>query len=240
MAGYQNVFERIEKKYMLTIEQFEALQNGLDKYMQQDEYGLHTIHNIYYDTANFGLIRASIEKPVYKEKLRLRSYGTPTADSTVFLELKKKFDGVVYKRRIAMTLKEARDYLEQGIRYDEGNQILNEIDWFIQIHQPLPKVFIAYDRIALFGRSNHDLRITFDQNMRWRSTNLDLARGSWGNPIVRTGGVLMEIKIPGSMPVWLSNMLSMYKIFPTSFSKYGECYKTQLVKITSLGGVICA
>lgn len=240
MAGYQNVFERIEKKYMLTIEQFEALRSGLEEYMQQDEYGLHTIHNIYYDTANFGLIRASIEKPVYKEKLRLRSYGTPTADSTVFLELKKKFDGVVYKRRIAMTLKEARDYLSKGIRYDEGNQILNEIDWFIQMNQPLPKVFIAYDRIALFGRSNPDLRITFDQNMRWRSTNLDLARGSWGNPIVRTGGVLMEIKIPGSMPVWLSSLLSVNNIFPTSFSKYGECYKTRLVKITSLGGVICA
>lgn len=238
--AYQNVFKRIEKKYMLSRSQFEDLQTALSRRMVQDEYGLHTINNIYYDTNNFDLIRASLEKPVYKEKFRLRSYGSTTNDSTVFLEIKKKFDKVVYKRRASMTYSEARKYLEQGIHPDKDSQILHEIDWFLQLYRPTVKTFIAYDRIALFNQDDPELRITFDQNMRWRSSMLDLTRKSWGNPILPSDNVLMEIKIPGSMPVWLSQILSEYEAYPTSFSKYGECYKNHINKIQILGGNICA
>ena len=221
MAG--NIFERVEIKYLLTKEQYDALRIKLEPYMQVDEYGLSTISSIYYDTANYDLIRTSMEKPVYKEKLRLRAYGNITEDSTVFLELKKKYDGVVYKRRVSLPIKVASDYLERGIypeKYD--SQILREIDYFLIMNHPETGTLIAYDRMAMFGREDKELRITFDANLRTAFNKKNLLETSVDKPITRKNEYLMEIKVLGNMPLWLTNALTELNIYPHSFSKYAE------------------
>ena len=231
----QTVFKRYEKKYLLTPEQYEQLRKCLQEFMQIDEYGLHTISNIYFDTDTYELIRTSIEKPVYKEKFRLRSYGIPGQNDTVFLELKKKYKGVVYKRRVPMDLQQAMGYLVDKKQAVEKTQILSEIDWFFKMYEPVPKVYIAYDRIAFFGKEDSNLRITFDTNIRWRDYDLDLSKGDYGEPIMEPDRFLMEIKIPGTMPLWLSHLLTKLGIYSNSFSKYGTCYQKNILKQT-IGG----
>ena len=222
-------FERVEKKYFLTPQQYSAFRQSLAPYVRADAYGEYTICNLYYDTDDYRLIRASIEKPVYKEKLRVRSYGVPAADDAVFVELKKKFDGVVYKRRITSTPRAAQMLLH-GVRpTGTQSQIQREIEYFQQFHRSTPKVFIAYDRQAFQGTENSALRITFDRNMRYRLDRLDLMAGDDGAPILQTDDILMEIKIPGACPLWLTHLLTEYGIRSVSFSKYGECYRAHIL-----------
>ncbi|MDD4849463.1 MAG: polyphosphate polymerase domain-containing protein [Gemmiger sp.] len=225
----QTVFRRIEKKYLLTQAQFDALWPVLMRIMQPDEYGRHTICNIYYDTPDYRLIRTSLEKPVYKEKLRLRSYGVPGPASTVFAELKKKYKGVVYKRREGMPLANAAPYLAGGGLPGPHSQILKEIDFFLAFWQPQPKVFLAYDRIALFSPESPSLRVTFDANIRWRTGDVALEKGDAGAPLPLAGSFLMEVKIPDAMPLWMARAFSLLGIHPTSISKYGSCYTTCLL-----------
>lgn len=244
----QTVFKRYEKKYLLSPMQYSFLKKHLDQILQVDTYGLHTICSIYFDTDDYSLIRSSLEKPVYKEKLRLRSYGIPKdTQDTVFLELKKKYKGVVYKRRCSMELCECQRYLHNQLRPANDGQILHEIDWFQHYWHTTPKVFLAYDRIAMFSPDNPDLRITFDQNIRWRNTQLTLSDGDWGYPLLsgdQKDCILMEIKIPNAMPLWLSSLLDEAGIYPTSFSKYGFCYQNYIFpkihQTHSLGGKIYA
>ncbi len=225
----QTTFKRREKKYLLSREQYDRLLPLLQTKMTQDDYGVHTICNVYFDTPQYDLIRTSIEKPVYKEKLRLRSYGVPGADDKVFIELKKKYKGVVYKRRVSVSLKEAADYFKTGKQPETDSHVLSEIDWFQSRYHTTPKIFIAYERCAYFGNEDPNLRVTFDQGIRFRKTNLDLSFGDWGLPLLESRQVLMEIKISGAMPLWMSRMLSEIEIYPVSFSKYGVCYKDYLI-----------
>ena len=221
-------FKRYEQKYLLSAEQYAALKQRLDEYIQPDEYFKSTVCSVYYDTKDFSFIRNSIDGPVYKEKLRLRSYNVPTADSTVFVELKEKFKGLVYKRRIAMTVREAMDYLSGNSSLMDDSQPGREIDWFLHSNSVSPKVFLASDREAYVGTGDRELRITFDRDIRWRGYDLDLTLGSYGESVTKSGQVLMEIKMPESSPMLLARLLSEERIFPTGFSKYGECYKANL------------
>ncbi len=220
----QTCFQRYEKKYLLTQEQYKAVLSGMAPYMKADKYPHYSISNIYYDTECYDLIRASLEKPVYKEKLRMRSYGVPGRYDTVFVELKKKFDGVVYKRRVTMQMQNAARYLH-GLQKGDGSQISREIDYFIQMYRTQPKAFIAYDREAYAAADGGELRITFDTALRARSNDLDLRAGDHGRSLLGDDLYLMEIKIPGTVPLWLARLLSENGIFPTSFSKYGAYYK---------------
>jgi hypothetical protein len=168
---------------------------------------------------------------MYKEKLRLRSYGIPKEDSQVFLEIKKKYDGIVYKRRIAMTLQESKDYIEQRIFPADQGQIFKEIDYLVNNYEGLaPKLYLAYDRRAWAGNEADDLRITFDTGIRSRWTDLHLEHGDYGTKLLDDDKVLMEIKVPGAFPLWMTEMLTDLKIYPTSFSKYGNIYKNRLVQ----------
>ena len=230
----QYSFQRYEKKYFLTPVQQTHLLSQMQPYLKSDDYGNYTICSLYYDTDDWRLVRASMEKPVYKEKLRVRSYGVPKEDGEVFVELKKKYDGIVYKRRIAMEAYRTEPFLyglEPGHRY---GQIGREISWFQKVYQATPKIFIAYDRTAFAGIDDPNLRITFDTNLRWRDTGLDLCLGDHGQPLLDTDQVLMEIKMPGACPLWLSHLLSEEGIFPTSFSKYGTCYRKHLLKASKI------
>jgi len=221
----QQVFKRYEKKYILTQSQEKAFLDAVADRMHMDKYGEHTICNIYFDTDDYDLIRASIEKPVYKEKLRLRSYGTAdTPESEVFVELKKKYKGIVYKRRTRLALAEAEDYLYRGIHPKKDTQIIREIDWFLKMNRVSPKVYLAYDRRAYVGNENKDFRLTLDKNIRCRTDRLKLSEGSEGEKILDDEYTLMEIKIPGAMPVWMSAILSELNIYSNSFSKYGKYY----------------
>ena len=224
MAG--NIFERVEIKYLLNKEQYDALRIKLEPYMQVDEYGLSTISSIYYDTDTYDVIRTSMEKPSYKEKLRLRAYGTIKEDSTVYLELKKKYDGVVYKRRVALPIKVAADYLERGIYpKDNDSQIFREIDYFVKSNKVTTGTLIAYDRTAMFGKEDKELRITFDQNIRTSFDKVDLRTKKEEKPVIKNNEYLMEIKVLGSMPMWLTEALNELKIYPHSFSKYAQAMK---------------
>lgn len=222
----QTVFCRIEKKYLLTAAQLAALWPVLSREgLRTDQYGRHTICNIYYDTPDYALIRTSLEKPVYKEKLRLRSYGVPGPGSTVFAEIKKKYRGVVYKRREALPLATAEAYLAGApLPAGKHSQITREIDSFLSYWQPVPKVFLAYDRVALFSTVDPALRVTFDANIRWRTGNVALGAGDAGAPLPLNGDYLMEVKLPDAMPLWMAHAFSALGIYPASISKYGSCY----------------
>lgn len=220
----QLTFERVEKKYLLTPAQLGALAPMLHRHMQIDQYGRHTICNVYYDTPDYRLIRTSLQKPVYKEKLRLRSYGVPGPGDTVFVELKKKYRGVVYKRRTALELTAAERWLAGDGPAPEG-QIAREIEYFQSLYRTGPAVFLAYDRAAMFGRQDPDLRLTLDENIRWRTDALALSAGDRGSPLSVQGLYLMEVKLPGVMPLWLAHGLAQAGAAPVSFSKYGCCYR---------------
>lgn len=224
--GYQDTFKRVEIKYLLTGQQKQQLLWAMEPYMELDEYGRTTILNIYYDTPDYTLIRRSLDKPVYKEKLRLRSYGVPGSDSTVFIELKKKYQGVVYKRRTGASLQEASGYLNEGHPLMKQSQITREMDYFKGFYRNLaPAMVISYEREAYFCRDGSDLRITFDENVLWREDDLSLQKGAYGSPVLEEGQVLLEIKVASAMPLWLTRKLSELQIFQTSFSKYGSAYQ---------------
>ena len=228
ISEYQCTFKRYEKKYLVTQQQYNALAKVFAARMVPDRFAESTISNIYYDTPDFRLIRRSLDRPAYKEKLRLRTYRTPGADTEAFVEIKKKYDHIVYKRRIAMPYGEAQAYLDGGAA-PEQSQISREIDWFLQFYQGIqPAMCICYDRLALFDKYQPELRVTFDSGIRWRMDDLDLSSGSAGEQLLPHDTCLMEIKIPGTTPLWLARALSENAIFPTHFSKYGAAYQTML------------
>ncbi len=240
MKEIRNTFMRYELKYLVSDEQRARILELADKYIQPDEFGQSTICNIYYDTPDMRLVRRSLEKPVYKEKLRLRSYGRQTPEGKVFVELKKKYDDVVYKRRIAMPLNQAQAYLDGEAACSKENQITQELDYFLQSYPELaPAAYIAYDRQAFFGKDDPDFRVTFDSNILWRDTDLSLRAEAYGNALLKPGMNLMELKIAGAMPLWLAHELSAMGIYKVNFSKYGNAYKAMPSKITE-GGRYCA
>jgi len=229
-TGIQCSFKRYEKKYILTRAQQKLFYKGMKEHMIPDIYGESTNCNIYYDTDDWELIRKSIEKPVYKEKLRVRSYGVPVSGDPVFIEIKKKYDGVVYKRRTKVSSEDSAAYLAGDLSLSPGNQIGKEIEWFQKMHNAKPKVYIAYDRTSFAGIEDPELRITFDENIRFREYALDLRSGDYGEHMLGEDTILMEIKIPGTTPLWLVHLLSDVGALPTSFSKYGNYYKEYVMK----------
>ncbi len=223
-------FKRVEKKYLLTTAQYDGIMKAIEGKIRPDEYGESTICNIYYDTPDFELIRNSIEKPVYKEKLRLRSYGIPKMDSTVFLEIKKKFKKVVYKRRAAMTLAQAEEYLSGGQAPPiENPNTQREFDFFLKRYDLKPALYLAYDRQSYYSVEDSTLRITFDRRIRSRKTDMSLAAGDSGELLLPDDVCLMEVKVSGALPLWLSHVMSELKIYPTSFSKYGRVYANSVL-----------
>ena len=219
----QYIFKRYEMKYMITKEQKEIIKNSMSEYMYEDKYGKSKICNIYFDTPNDLLIRRSIEKPIYKEKLRVRSYGEVTPDSKVFVELKKKYKGVVYKRRFAVSEKGAMSYLCEKNPVEKTTQITNEIDYFCNMYKELdPKMFLSYDREAFHSIKDQNFRVTFDENLIWRNKDLSLCTESYGETLIDDDKVIMEIKTALSIPLWMTHILFENPIYKISFSKNGK------------------
>ena len=223
---YQKIFKRYEIKYLISQIQKDKILEIINKYMSIDQYGKTNIRNIYFDTPNYQIIRNSIEKPQYKEKLRIRSYTKPNNDTTIFIELKKKYDGVVYKRRLALPFDITKEWLLENKKIDNPNQIINEIDYFISYYKNLsPSLLLSYDREAYYGLEDKTLRITFDSNIIARDEDLNLDSDIYGTNILPNDKILMEIKCNGGMPLWLTAILSQEKIYKQSFSKYGKAYE---------------
>ncbi len=226
-----NVFKRYEKKFIMTRSQAEALLSIIRTHMTPDPYCIdgqgYLIRNIYWDTEDNDLIRQSVEKPPFKEKIRVRKYGTyENPQSKVYIEIKKKITGIVTKRRIAVTPEEAEDFLVRGNppkRQDyESLQIIREIEYFLKIHKVVPKVFISYDRLAFFDKANPEFRLTYDTNILTRRGHLDFEYGPYGEAIMDPEHVLMEVKVHDAMPLWFASALSELGIYLGSFSKYGK------------------
>ncbi|MBQ7991631.1 MAG: polyphosphate polymerase domain-containing protein [Solobacterium sp.] len=221
----QMVFNRYEKKYLLTEKQYEGLLEAMKDSMHEDMYGLTSICNIYYDTSSWLLIRRSIEKTDYKEKLRLRSYGIPSADSMVFLEIKKKVFGIVNKRRVSMPLKEACEFVKTGINPHGEQQIFQEIESFLRRYPLRPALYLAYDRTAYVCEKDPDFRLTIDHRIRYRTEDVRLEDGDEGKELLPGNMYLLETKNAGATPAWFAGILASLKIRPVRFSKYGSIYK---------------
>lgn len=234
--SYQTTFKRYEIKYLIDKNQKEKILNAMQNRMKPDEFGEATIRNIYYDTQNYMLIRHSLEKPIYKEKFRLRSYKKVGADDPIFLELKKKYKSVVYKRRLVLPASQIEANLEQNL-INNNTQIAKEITYFLNHYETLhPVVFLSYDRQA-YHSTNFDFRITFDENIIYRDYDLSLSSDIYGEDLIGKNQTLMEIKTSGGLPLWITGILTENKLFKTSFSKYGEAYKRIL---RNERGEICA
>ena len=228
------VMKRYEMKYIMSPEQTAYFKESVKDYMKIDKFGLTSIASLYYDTPNYRLIRTSVEKPAFKEKIRLRSYGIATDDSPVFLELKRKAYGIVYKRRVQSTIPLVKKFFDCEGDICAGGQINREITTFRDYYQTLvPACMIIYDRIAYF-QPDGDLRLTIDHNPRYRYEDLDLRVSMDGNSLLKDGYTILEVKVQQAVPLWLSDILTKGKIYKGSFSKYGEAYRHQLLRTGNL------
>ena len=231
MAGPIVVMKRFELKYILSAGQTDFLREKLSGHMEPDAYGRTSIASLYYDTPDYRLVRASIEKPEFKEKLRLRSYGSANDQSPVFLELKRKAFGIVYKRRVQTTIPLVHRFFAGEGESIAGGQINRELTWFRDFYGELvPACLIIYDRVAYFEPGG-DLRLTIDENPRYRADQLNLTTNMEGIPLLEEGSTILEIKVQQAVPLWLSAILDAGRIYKSSFSKYGAAYQRQLYRV---------
>lgn len=232
-------FRRHEKKYLITEAQRDLLLSAMKDHMRPDEYcpngRSYLVRSIYYDTDDNHLIRLSIQKPTYKEKIRVRKYGRyRDGRSDCFLELKKKTAGMVTKRRIACTLDEATAFIEKGAipsrdTYIE-KQIIEEFRYFLSNYQVKAKTMVVTDRVAYYDKENPDFRLTFDTNLFGRRTYLDFDEENTLGRLIPEHMVVMELKVVEAVPLWFARLLSIHQIYPSSFSKYGAEYQRYILE----------
>lgn len=234
--AYANTFKRREMKFLLDEEQYGKIRQAVSEFMTEDEFGLHTIMNIYLDNRNNDLIRSSLGKPIYKEKVRLRCYGTKAEDdSEAFLEIKKKYRGLTYKRRFEGRYKELHDYITDGIKPETRGQVFEELDYLIGRMSLKPKIVICYNREAFYGNDDNEFRVTFDGDIRYRRTDLDLRSGDGGAYLMTQPFRVMEVKSVGAIPMQLVRVLSETKVYHGSFSKYGSIYSSEVRQNFKIG-----
>ena len=218
-------FRRIEKKYIIDKKQFELIKKGIEKEMYLDPHGKSTICNLYLDTNDYSLIKHSLERPIYKDKVRIRSYNVANTKSDVYLEIKKKYDGIVSKRRIKAKLQDIYAYLNKKNEIPNSeSQVSKELDYYFKYYDLHPTAYITYDREAYYAKNDNGFRITFDTNITARDYDLALDKGIYGKKIFEQDKILMEIKTLGGIPMWYTKMMSEYEIRPGHFSKYGATY----------------
>lgn len=228
-----NTFERMEKKVVVPTEIVPALKARIEEYMEPDAFNKggepYMICNLYFDDDADDVIRTSVTKPWYKEKLRLRAYGVPTDDTKVFLEIKKKCNKVGTKRRVKFSLREAKQYLETGVHPDGlpyiDEQVLREIDYYRSHEAVYPKIYVSYLRNAYFGKDDPEFRVTFDSDILTRRYDLDLSKGRYGDQALSPGKTLMEVKFAGAVPLWFARLMSEYGLSFHTFSKVGTNFK---------------
>lgn len=216
--AYQMTFKRYELKYLLNKKEKEEILLAMKPHMKLDDYGRTVIRNIYFDTENFRLIRRSLEKPVYKEKLRIRSYKPVQITDPVFVEIKKKYKSVVYKRRLLLPEKTVMESFRTGEPLPVCSQIGDEIQYFREYYKNLqPSVFLSYEREEFHSLDGSDFRVTFDENILYRRNDISLGSEIYGHPLLGKQQTLMEIKTSGGIPLWMSETLTKHHLYKTSF-----------------------
>jgi hypothetical protein len=229
-----DVFQRVEDKYRISRREAREILNEMKGYIKKDQYFQYTVHNIYYDSPDSQMIISSLNSDRFKEKLRLRCYEQPSDDTLCFLETKKKFGDIVYKKRIALNHKEAMAYLNEGIMHHVDNNTADEIDYLINYYSCVPKTLILYDRTCFSAVNEADVRVTFDANIRYRNDDINLTeRGD--EKLLAGNDVIMEIKAMNRYPMWLVRILSERKLYKHSFSKYGMIYRQNYQDMTVTG-----
>ena len=229
--AYQMTFKRYELKYLLTGQEKQRILQAMKPYMKLDAYGRTTIRNIYFDTDTYQLIRRSLEKPVYKEKLRIRSYRPVHTTDPVYVEIKKKYKSVVYKRRLQLPEEKVMTSFQTGTPLPVRSQIGREIQYFREYYENLrPSVFLSYEREAYYALDGSDFRVTFDENILYRRQDFSLGSKIYGIPLLGEDQTLMEIKTAGGLPLWMSQTLTKNHLYKTTFSKYGSAYQRMLAE----------
>ena len=225
--NFQHHFQRFETKYIISKETLLDLLLEFEGYLVEDERAYSTINNLYYDTPSYQLICESLENPHFDEKVRLRTYQEhPTEDSQVFLEIKKKTENLVTKRRLAADLLTAEAYLDGDYSQLTDLQIDKEMVWLTRHFGHIqPMMYIGYNRYSMKGIEDERIRITFDHDLTYRPYDLSLLAGRHGDHLLPANHVIMEVKIPEACPLWLSEIMDRYQLSPSSFSKYGFAYK---------------
>ena len=218
----QQIFRRTEIKYILNERQVKSLLWLIEPYLEKDKYFKSTNCSIYFDSRNRYLAIHSLEKPLYKEKIRVRSYGVPKFNDIVFLEIKKKYKGIGYKRRMPIKLSDFYNYLETGKLNNNSEVIKAELDSCFERYNLKPTMFLAYDRTSFYDKDDPMFRLTFDRNVRSRNDDLRLEKGDHGKQFFKNGEVVMEVKALNRFPFYFVHALSKLKIYPSSFSKYGR------------------
>ncbi len=235
-------FARVEVKYMLTSARLPVFEAGLRSHgFCCRDFGSPLVQSLYYDSPDRLLIRSSLERPAYKEKLRLRAYGQPGAASMSFVEVKKKYRGVVYKRRTALPLEEAARGLQERLLPAETGQVGREALWMVRRWNLVPSAVIAYNRSAWFSSLEPEIRITLDRNISFRDYDLDLSLPSENIPLILPDQRILEIKTGGVYPRWLAELLQAAGAKRIHFSKYGTAYQRYMCFGThSKGAIHCA
>ena len=216
-----NIIDRCEQKYFLSNDDYNLLLEKIGDKLEKDKYYQETIYNIYFDNDNYELINRSLDKPYYKEKIRLRSYEIVNNNSQVFLEIKKKYHDHTNKRRIIITYKEYVNYINKGIIPNCNKQIFKELEYCFKKYDLIPKLKIRYDRLSFYLKEDNNFRITFDNNIRYNFDDLDFTR-FYDDELLFNNGYIMELKSFHGIPLWLNKVLSELRIYPTSFSKVGK------------------
>lgn len=214
----KKVFERFEEKYLISESMMHILLNQNKDKLKKDTYYESLIQNIYYDTPNYDFLKSALDKQEYKEKLRVRTYNQITKDSQVFVEIKKKSNSIVYKRRTTLSYEH---YINDGIT--GNNQVFNEVAWLKNRYHLEPMLYISYLRHAFVGIDDPSFRITFDQNILYRNEAVSLSSHPLSKDITPYKQMVMEIKTCGSLPLWLVDFLNTNQIYPTHYSKYKAC-----------------
>lgn len=227
MSMHEEIFNRIEKKYLIDVPTRKKLLNVIEKNTKEDKYFKSEIFNIYFDTDNFDLIIKSIENPDFKEKFRARGYS---GFDRVFLEIKTKEKErdvrIGHKRRVLLTHKQFKKFLKREKTAEElaGGQIAKEVDYLVSYFDLKPQILVYYSRKSYVGED--DLRITFDENLSYRNKDLNFKRTIHDKHYFSDKrNIIMEVKARGGMPLWLTHLLSENKIFPERFSKIGKIYE---------------
>ena len=215
----ETIFKRLEKKFILNKHQLTSFKKLINNHMQADAFGHYNVLNIYYDTPNWDIAKLQLEKPIYREKLRMRCYNSNNKNSDMFLELKKKYKGVSYKRRTYIS-----DYANSTFTLNEKKQIDKEIDYYINTNQVSERMFIGYSREAYAGIQDPNLRLTLDTNICYRTHDLNFNDVTNGTKILAHDQTLLEVKIGGAFPLWLAKFLSENQLYANSFSKFANSY----------------
>ena len=230
------VFSRIEKKYLITPEDKKALIKTIKQYLEKDLYFRSKVFNLYFDTDNYDLITQSIDWVDFKEKVRARSYG---GYDRVFLEIKTKVkgkeDSLGYKRRIMITRDDFAELVAgqttltklaaRSVEQSTDFQIAREVEYLITHFNLRPKILVMYNRESYKGADG--LRITFDEKLSYRDHNLKFAKHKNDKMYFKDDhNIIMEIKTPEALPLWLVKKLSELKLYPRRFSKIGNIYQS--------------